>query len=112
MGKIDTFDALVKFKKDIAHLYRAKFSSLSARIGKEKMKDIKHNEQAFLDTIDEIIKPKASVSKHLEPEITIDDEESKTTMIKKRKLLEKIIYDALGLRKDGKLDEYEKKIIE
>jgi len=30
----------------------------------------------------------------------------------KRKLLEKIIYDALGLRKDGKLDEYEKKIIE
>ena len=34
------------------------------------------------------------------------------TLIKKRKLLEKIIYEALGLRKEGKLDEYEKKIIE
>ena len=41
-----------------------------------------------------------------------DDEEDKITLIKKRKLLEKIIYEALGLRKEGKLDEYEKKIIQ
>jgi len=45
-------------------------------------------------------------------EVIIDDEEGKAIMVKKRKLLEKIIYDALGLRKEGKLDEYEKKIIE
>ena len=112
LGKIDTFDALVRFKKDIVHLYRTKFSSLGSRVPKEKIDHMKHDEQVFLNNIDDIIKPKSSVSKSLEPEMMIDDEESKTTMIKKRKLLEKIIYDALWFRKDGKLDEYEKKIIE
>lgn len=112
LGKIDTFDALVRFKKEIVHLYKTKFSSLGSRVNKEKIEDMKHDEQAFLNTIDDIIKPKSSFSKHLEPDMMIDDEEGKTTMIKKRKLLEKIIYDALGFRKDGKLDEYEKKIIE
>lgn len=43
---------------------------------------------------------------------TLLTDEQKTTLLKKRKLLEKIIYDALWLRKDGKFDEYEKKIIE
>lgn len=81
-------------------------------MSKEKLDHMKHDEQAFLNTIDDIIKPKASSSKHAESDLSLDDEEGKTTMIKKRKLLEKIIYDALGLRKDGKLDEYEKKIIE
>jgi|GEM_PF-156929 len=112
LGKIDTFDALVRFKKDIVHLYRTKFSSMKSHVNKDKIENMKNDEQAFLNTIDEIIKPKSSVSKHLEPEMMIDDEEGKTTIIKKRKLLEKIIYDALGLRKDGKFDEYEKKIIE
>lgn len=112
LGKIDTFDALVRFKKEMVHLYKTKFSSIKSHVNKEKIDNIKHHEQTFLNTIDEIIKPKSSVSKYAEPDMMIDDEESKTTMIKKRKLLEKIIYDSLGLRKDGKLDEYEKKIIE
>ena len=85
---------------------------MKSHVNKDKIENMKNDEQAFLNTIDEIIKPKSSVSKHLEPEMMIDDEEGKTTIIKKRKLLEKIIYDALGLRKDGKFDEYEKKIIE
>jgi len=112
LGKIDTFDALIKFKKDMVYLYNRKFSSLKHRVDENKMEYIKHDEQAFLNTIEDIIKPKASSSKHPEPGFVFDDEEGKTTMIKKRKLLEKIIYDALGLRKEGKLDEYEKKIIE
>jgi len=112
LGRIDTFDALVRFKNEIVHLYKTKFSSLGSRVNKERIEGMKHDEQAFLNTIDEIIKPKSSFSKHLESDMMIDDEEGKTTMIKKRKLLEKIIYDALGFRKDGKLDEYEKKIIE
>jgi hypothetical protein len=112
LGKIDTFDALIRFKKEIVHLYKTKFSKMGAHVSKEKIEHMKHDEQAFLNTIDELIKPKSSVSKYADSTMVIDDEEDKTTMIKKRKLLEKIIYDALGLRKDGKLDEYEKKIIE
>lgn len=112
LGRIDTFDALIRFKKDIVHLYKTKFSSLWSHVSKDKIEHMKHDEQAFLNTIEDIIKPKASSSTHHDAEIIIDDEEGKATMIKKRKLLEKIIYDALGLRKDGKLDEYEKKIIE
>ena len=96
----------------MVYLYNRKFSSLKHRVDENKMEYIKHDEQAFLNTIEDIIKPKASSSKHPEPGFVFDDEEGKTTMIKKRKLLEKIIYDALGLRKEGKLDEYEKKIIE
>lgn len=112
LGKIDTFDAFLAFKKEMAHLYRTKFSTLRSRVSKEKIEGMKHDEQEFLNTIDEIIKPQSSVSKYLEPEVSIDEEEDRTTMIKKRKLLEKITYDALVFRKDGKLDEYEKKIIE
>lgn len=112
LGRIDTFDALVKFKKEMVYLYTTKFKGLRSRVNKEKIDHMKHDEQAFLNTIDDIIKPKASVSKYPDAEMVIDDEEGKTTMIKKRKLLERIIYDALGLRKEGKLDEYEKKIIE
>ncbi|MEI6774880.1 MAG: hypothetical protein WCL18_09245 [bacterium] len=112
LSKIDTFDALVRFKKDIVHLYTTKIAVLASRAPKQKSVDEKRRENSFLDTIDEIIKPKSSVSKYLDPHTILDDEDNKTTMIKKRKLLEKIIYDALGFRKDGKLDEYEKKIIE
>ncbi len=112
LGRVDTFDALVKFKKELVHLYRKKFSSLRSHVSEEKIADMKNDEQAFLNSIDDIIKPKSSHSTHAESEMLLDDDEDKTTMIKKRKLLEKIIYDALGLRKDGKFDEYEKKVIE
>ncbi len=115
LGKIDTFDALTKFRKEAVYLFRTKFASLRSKVSKEKIIDIQHNEQEFLNTIDEIIKPKFSHTKHLDEDLMIDDdyeEEDKTTLIKKRKLLEKIIYDALWFRKEGKLDEYEKKIIE
>lgn len=85
---------------------------IKSYVQKDKIEHMKHDEQAFLNAIEDIIKPKASSSKHPDIDIVIDDEEYKTTMLKKRKILEKIIYEALWLRKEGKLDEYEKKIIE
>lgn len=121
LGKIDTFDALIRFKKDIASLYVRIFSRSEPRRRQEKRLDISphHDEIPVVpspttidDTIDEIIKPKDSVSKYPTSDTVVDNDEHKIIIMKKKKLLEKIIYDALGFRKDGKLDEYEKKIIE
>lgn len=117
LGKIDTFDALVIFKKRSIYFFKTLSTRVSSRVRKNKPHDIpQHNEEKHVDTIEDIIRTRSSSSKHLDIDgddmTEIDDEEIKTTMIKKRKLLEKIIYDALWLRKEGKLDEYEKKIIE
>lgn len=111
LGKIDTFDALLRFKKDFFRLYTNKISHLASRARKQETAQI---QTAIPDniTIDEIIKSTSSVSKYPDSTVVLHDQDDKMTMIKKRKLLEKIIYDALWLRKDGKLDEYEKKIIE
>jgi tetratricopeptide (TPR) repeat protein len=112
LGKIDTFDALVRFKKEIMYLYRKRFSGFRQHVDKHSVEQIKYNENGqTIDIIDEILKPKISSSDFASDAI-IDNEEHRTTVLKKRKLLEKIIYDALGLRKEGKLDEYEKKVIE
>ncbi len=112
LWKIDTLDAFVRFKREIVYLYNKKFTSLKSRVHKNKVEHMKHDEQEFLNTIDDIIKPKSTSSKVSDPGLVIDDEEWKITKLKKKKLLEKIIYDALSLRKEGKLVEYEKKIIE
>ena len=115
LNKIDTFDALITIKKNIIHIYRNSFSRISKHIHKEKVSYVKHEEEHVVsDSIDEIIKPKHSVSKYpdSDPVAVVDNEENKTILMKKRKLLEKIIYDALWFRKDGKFEEYEKKIIE
>lgn len=112
LGKIDTVESFTDFKRDILYLYRTKFSRLSSRVKKEKIEYMKHDEQTFLNSLDEIIKPKTSSQKSLDVGSLMDDEEWRMTMLKKRKLLEKITYDALVFRKEGKLDEYEKKVIE
>ncbi len=113
LDKIDTFDALVRFKKDVVHFYTTTFTRWRSRIPRETIPDKEeYIEPTIADALDEIIKPRASVSKYPDVDIVSDTEENKTMTIKKRKLLEKIIYDALWFRKDGKLDEYEKKIIE
>ncbi len=112
LWKIDTFDALIRFKREVVYLYTTKLSRLGFHLKKKPHHEAQINENSSLPSIDEIIKPKAASSAHYDAESIVQDEENKTTMIKKRKLLEKIIYDALGFRKDGKLDEYEKKIIE
>jgi len=112
LGKIDTFDALIRFKKEMIYLYKKRFSGLRQHIDKHPVELAKYDwDGQTTDIIDEILKPKAS-SSDVAVDTGIDDEEHRTTVLKKRKLLEKIIYDALGLRKEGKLDEYEKKVIE
>jgi len=116
-GKIDTFDALLTFKKNIMYFYTKRISHLRSHVHKEKVATIEEpTKPLFVDTIDELLSSKSSVSKSPDSDpivnVAVDDEEYKTSMIKKRKLLEKIIYDALWFRKDGKFDLYEKKIIE
>ncbi|MEI6117769.1 MAG: hypothetical protein WCP92_00450 [bacterium] len=99
LGKIDTFDALVRFKKEIIYIYTTKIASLVSRSTKAKTTTVKYDvsekHKEPIDPIDEIIRPTNSVSKYADADIAVDTEEDKTTLIKKRKLLEKIIYDAL-----------------
>lgn len=96
LAKIDTFDALLRFKKDIVRVYTHTISRMhSPRIQKEHVAAVAHPKVPFIDTVEEIIKPKSSVSKYPNADTLVDDQEHKTMMIKKRKLLEKIIYDAL-----------------
>ncbi len=111
-AKIDTFDALQRFRKKFVHLYTSKLLDLGSRLHKQKPNYTVEQPQSMETTIEDIIRPSVSMSSSPDIDMMESDEEYKTTIIKRRKLLEKIIYDALWLRKDGKLDEYEKKIIE
>ncbi|MEI6672534.1 MAG: hypothetical protein WCL02_04210 [bacterium] len=103
LGKIDTFDALLRFKKDIVYLYSHKISHLRSRIRKEKKyhflekktENISENKSSNTITLEEIVHSTSSVSKSLDSDPTLNDEDNKSILIKKRKLLEKIIYDAL-----------------
>lgn len=118
LDKIDTFDAFTKVKNDVISFCTRKFSRWEKRKNKKQSVDVSHYAEPIVsptsidDTIEKIIKPKDSVSKYSDTDILVDNEERRMTVMRKKKLLEKIIYDALGFRKDGKLDEYEKKIIE
>jgi len=119
-AKIDNFDAFVRFKRKTVYMYKTNLSRLMNSLRKKKMKNISYDDKNDEEnisvpenTLNDIIKTKSSFSKHPDSfDVSIDEEWDKMMMIKKKKLLEKIIYDALGLRKDGKFDEYEKKIIE
>jgi hypothetical protein len=62
-----------------------------------------------IDIIQNIVDAPVMDSPVPEQEDIIIDKES---FLKNKKLLEKIVYEALVLRKEGKLDEYEKKLIE
>ena len=113
LSKIDTFDSLVRFKKKLVYLYKTKILRVHTRGRHEYAPEhIQQDNESepVASSIDDIIKIHSSVSKHPESGM-VDEEDDKITIIKKKKLIEKIIYDALGLRKDNKIDEYEKKII-
>ena len=62
-----------------------------------------------IDIIQNIVDAPTMDSPIPEQEDIIIDKES---FLKNKKLLEKIVYEALVLRKEGKLDDYEKKLIE
>lgn len=115
LGKVDTFDAFLVYQRNVVSLLSRFFSRFTFRKTKHYHHDHKKiEEKPILTTIEDIIQPKMSSSSRPDAydDSGIDDEASKLTHIKKRKLLEKIIYDALWYRKEGKFDEYEKKIIE
>ena len=95
LGKIDTFDALTRFKNEIVHLYKKRFAKSYVPPVTDTVSYEQKTEQKIDATIDEIINPNPKNVKHHERDLIIPDEEGKMTMIKKRKLLEKIIYDAL-----------------
>jgi hypothetical protein len=62
-----------------------------------------------IDIVQNIVQAPSVDSPIPEQDDIIVDKES---FLKNKKQLEKIIYEALVLRKEGKLDEYEKKLIE
>jgi hypothetical protein len=65
--------------------------------------------QEEIDIIQNIVEAPTTDSPVPQQEEMIIDKES---FLKNKKLLEKIVYEALVLRKEGKLDDYEKKLIE
>ena len=94
---MDTFDALVRFRNDLTSLYSHKVSRIASGLHTPKPieEDIPKREPSpSHPTIEDIITSKSSFSKHPDTLVS-DDEDHRTTMIKKRKLLEKIIYEAL-----------------
>lgn len=96
LGKIDTFDSLIRLKKHLLYIYKTKVLTLFSRARKVHHQPVLQEEKTLQDTLDDIIKPKVSSSKYLDDEEPISsDDDDKVTMIKKRKLLEKIIYEAL-----------------
>ncbi len=100
LGKIDSFDALVKCKKEFMYLYTTKFPLLFSYVRKSKPKIL--SSHTNVDDDDVIIQH--TPVPHVE--------EDRVMLIKRKKMLEKIIYDALGFRKEWRFEEYEKKIIE
>lgn len=95
LGKIDTFDSLIRLKKHLLYIYKTKVLTLFSRARKVHHQPVLQEEKTLQDTLDDIIKPKVSSSKYLDDEEPISSDDDKATMIKKRKLLEKIIYEAL-----------------
>lgn len=108
--KFNDFKTLKKIKKEILE------KNQEEQIETETIKDF-GSERSNLEPIDEIteliIKQKDDVTIELvleEPEQL--SEQDKNIISKQKKLLERIVYEALTLKKEWKIDEYEKKLIE
>jgi hypothetical protein len=68
LSKIDTFDALIRLKREISYIYTTKISVLGSRLRKQKVNDLpKHIPVPHTPTIDDIIKSKPSVSRYADP---------------------------------------------
>jgi len=107
--KFSDFKTLKKIKKEILE------KNQEEQIETEIIKD-SSSEKVNLEPIDEI---KELISKQ-KNEVTIESQEEqeplseqdKNIISKQKKLLERIVYEALTLKKEWKIDEYEKKLIE
>ncbi|MFZ2150563.1 MAG: hypothetical protein WAZ12_04515 [Candidatus Absconditicoccaceae bacterium] len=109
--KFSDFKTLKKIKKEILE----KNQEEQIEIETETIKDF-GSEKTNIEPIDEIkeliTKPKNEVVIELEEEQEPLSEQDKNIILKQKKLLERIVYEALTLKKEGKIDEYEKKLIE
>lgn len=101
LNKIDSFDALIKLKREIVYIYHTKIASFSFRRRKHihyVPEDQPVEQPAHEDILDTIIashdEPSVKEAQENSPDQVLTDEQ-KTLLLKKRKLLEKIIYDAL-----------------
>jgi len=112
-GKIDSFDSFVAAKREVVYLYTKLLSrvssSFASRIRKQKLQAIHQHDSLTNDAIEDM---NATEIHSLDNEDIVSPDHERLLLVKKRRLIEKIIYEALGFRKDGKLDDYEKKIIE
>ncbi len=95
--KVQNIKAMDDMRKD---LLRQKAEDIKKEIQEETAQDLSKNESSTHSTNNE---ETTNIQEKTE-ELVLDEKE--------RKELNKIIYDADLLKKDGKLDEYEKKLIE
>ena len=113
-GKIDTFDAFVKTKREVVYWYTKLLSrvssSFASRIRKQKLSSLQQHTTLTDDSIEHM--NAAEIHSLDTDDVSLSPDNERLLLVKKRRIIEKIIYEALGFRKDGKLDEYEKKIIE
>jgi hypothetical protein len=98
-----------------------KFSSIKT-LHKIKQEIIEHSIQEQRD-VDDYVRPSSQENPFSDVSLSSEDSScavsetldglvDKEQAKKKKKMIEKVVYEALVFRKDGKLEEYEKKIIE
>ncbi len=113
LGKFDTMQNFKRFRYEVLNSYMHKFKNLAQYFSKEKIVVMRDQEQKLLHKIEDILKPSNASVQQPDSDLQIlDEEEDRVNTLKKKKLVEKIIYDALALKKEWNHDEYEKKIIE
>lgn len=98
------FKLLLQKTNEIKALDKMRNEILQKRVQETESEDIWEDLEEKKDKLE---KPKFDFDKKVAKDIVIPKIE-----IKQKKLLEKIHYEALLLKKDGKLDSYEKKLIE
>ena len=107
--KFSDFKTLKKIKKEILE------KNQEEQIETETIKDFS-TEKGNIEPIDEITelisKQKIEKVDEIEEEEEPLSEQDKNIILKQKKLLERIVYEALTLKKEWKIDEYEKKLIE
>lgn len=115
LTRISSLAFLRKFKRRIIFGWQESSSHLSSSeesTGDQEspVSDVVVIEKVEVDVVQNIVQtPISEVASSLQDEEPVHDKE---LFLKNKKLLERIVYEALVLRKEWRLDEYEKKLIE
>ncbi len=101
--KFNDFKTLKKIKKEI--LEKNQEEQIETEVIRDSFEPI--------DEIKELInKQKSDINNEQPKEEEPMGEQDKNIILKQKKLLERIVYEAMTLKKEWKIDEYEKKLIE